>query len=150
MFNLRASIIISGLLPVAVLMTFIVMKLTGVEANIVALSGIAIAIGVMVDVGIIFVENIFRHLEMPENHGAQGVKLRTVIYNATIEVSSAVITALSTTVVSFLPVFAMQAAEGKLFRPLAFTKTFALHVLLHPGNHGSANAGGYDIFNQVR
>ncbi len=126
MFNLRASIIISGLLPVAVLMTFIVMKLTGVEANIVALSGIAIAIGVMVDVGIIFVENIFRHLEMPENHNAKGTALRNVIYNATIEVSSAVITALSTTVVSFLPVFAMEAAEGKLFRPLAFTKTFAL------------------------
>lgn len=126
MFNLRASLIISGLLPVAVLMTFIVMKLTGVEANIVALSGIAIAIGVMVDVGIIFVENIFRHLEMPENHYAKGTALRTVIYNATIEVSSAVITALSTTVVSFFPVFAMEAAEGKLFRPLAFTKTFAL------------------------
>jgi Cu(I)/Ag(I) efflux system membrane protein CusA/SilA len=126
MFNLRASVIISGLLPVAVLMTFIVMKLTGVEANIVALSGIAIAIGVMVDVGIIFVENIFRHLEMSENRNAKGIALRTVIYNATIEVSSAVITALSTTVVSFLPVFAMEAAEGKLFRPLAFTKTFAL------------------------
>ena len=126
MFNLRASVIISGLLPIAVLMTFIVMKLTGVEANIVALSGIAIAIGVMVDVGIIFTENIFRHLEMPENNGVKGITLRTVIYNATIEVSSAVITALSTTVVSFLPVFAMQAAEGKLFRPLAFTKTFAL------------------------
>ncbi len=126
MLNLRASIIISGLLPVAVLMTFIIMKLTGVEANIVALSGIAIAIGVMVDVGIIFVENIFRHLEMPENQNIKGPALRTVIYIATTEVSSAVITALSTTVVSFLPVFAMQAAEGKLFRPLAFTKTFAL------------------------
>ncbi len=126
MFNLRASLIISGLLPVAVLMTFIIMKLTGVEANIVALSGIAIAIGVMVDVGIIFTENIFRHLEMTENYGVKGTTLRTVIYNATIEVSSAVVTALSTTVVSFLPVFAMQAAEGKLFRPLAFTKTFAL------------------------
>jgi len=93
-------------------MTFIVMKLTGVEANIVALSGIAIAIGVMVDVGIIFTENIFRHLEMSENHGVKGTALRTVIYNATIEVSSAVITALSTTVVSFLPVFAMQAAKA--------------------------------------
>jgi Cu(I)/Ag(I) efflux system membrane protein CusA/SilA len=126
MVNLGASIIISGLLPVAVLMTFIIMRLTGVEANIVALSGIAIAIGVMVDVGIIFVENISRHLEMPENQGVKGTALRNVIYSATIEVSSAVITALSTTVVSFLPVFAMEAAEGKLFRPLAFTKTFAL------------------------
>jgi Cu(I)/Ag(I) efflux system membrane protein CusA/SilA len=126
LFNLRASIIISGLLPVAVLMAFIVMRFTGVDANIVALSGIAIAIGVMVDVGIIFVENIVRHLEMPENQGAKGVALRTVIFEATIEVSSAVITALSTVVVSFLPVFAMEAAEGKLFKPLAFTKTFAL------------------------
>jgi len=125
-FNLRASIIISGLLPVAVLMTFIVMKLTGVEANIVALSGIAIAIGVMVDVGIIFVENIVRHMEMPENKDVRGLALKNVIYDATIEVSSAVITALSTTIVSFLPVFAMQAAEGKLFQPLAYTKSFAL------------------------
>jgi Cu(I)/Ag(I) efflux system membrane protein CusA/SilA len=125
-FNLRASILISSMLPVAVLMTFIVMKMFGVEANIVALSGIAIAIGVMVDVGIVFVENIIRHLEIPDNHGVQGKALLKVILDATTEVSSAIITALSTTVVSFLPVFAMQASEGKLFRPLAFTKTFAL------------------------
>lgn len=124
--NLRASILISSLLPVAVLMTFIVMRWAGVDANIVALSGIAIAIGVMVDVGIVFVENIIRHLEMPENTEARGKRLVSVIYSATIEVSSAITTALATTVVSFLPVFAMQAAEGKLFRPLAFTKTFAL------------------------
>ncbi len=124
--NLRASVIISSMLPVAVLMTFIAMKWAGVDANIVALSGIAIAIGVMVDVGIVFVENIIRHLEMPENKDAKGKKLLTVIYNSTAEVSAAVMTALATTVVSFLPVFAMQAAEGKLFSPLAFTKTFAL------------------------
>jgi len=124
--NLRASILISSLLPVAVLMTFIVMKWAGVDANIVALSGIAIAIGVMVDVGIVFVENIIRHLELPENRDAKGKHLVSVIYSATVEVSSAITTALATTVVSFLPVFAMQAAEGKLFRPLAFTKTFAL------------------------
>ena len=124
--NLRASILISSLLPAGVLMTFIVMKLVGVEANIVALSGIAIAIGVMVDVGIVFVENIIRHLEMPENNEVKGKQLASVIYSATVEVSSAITTALATTVVSFLPVFAMQAAEGKLFRPLAFTKTFAL------------------------
>jgi len=124
--NLRASILISSLLPVAVLMTFIVMKWVGVDANIVALSGIAIAIGVMVDVAIVFVENIIRHLEMPENLDVKGKTLIAVIYQATIEVSSAITTALGTTIVSFLPVFAMQAAEGKLFRPLAFTKTFAL------------------------
>jgi copper/silver efflux system protein len=124
--NLRASILISTLLPVGVLMTFILMKYFNVDANIVALSGIAIAIGVMVDVGIVFVENIVRHLEMPENEDVSGHKLIQVIYVATVEVASAIMTALATTIVSFLPVFAMQASEGKLFRPLAFTKTFAL------------------------
>ncbi len=124
--NLRASVLISTLLPVGVLMTFILMKYFNVDANIVALSGIAIAIGVMVDVGIVFTENIIRHLEMPENEGVKGKKLVQVIYVATIEVASAIMTALATTIVSFLPVFAMQASEGKLFRPLAFTKTFAL------------------------
>lgn len=124
--NLRASILISSLLPIAVLMTFIAMRYFGVDANVVALSGIAIAIGVMVDVGIVFVENTIRHLEFEENKGARGAKLLGVIRNSTTEVGPAVTTALATTVVSFLPVFFMEHAEGKLFRPLAFTKTFAL------------------------
>ncbi len=124
--NLRASLIVAGLLPIGVLMTFIFMRIFGIEANIVALSGIAIAIGVMVDIGIIYVENILRHLEMRENEGVRGNKLLQVIYLATTEVRAAVVTAIATTIVSFLPVFAMQAAEGKLFHPLAFTKTFAL------------------------
>ncbi|GAB4324373.1 MAG: efflux RND transporter permease subunit [Bacteroidales bacterium] len=131
--NLRASFLISSLLPIGVLMTFIVMRRFGVDANIVALSGIAIAIGVMVDVGVVFTENIIRHLEMAQNLGARGKKLLNVIYDATVEVASAVITALTTTVVSFLPVFAMEAAEGKLFRPLAFTKTFAMLSALFIG-----------------
>ena len=124
--NLRASILISTLLPVGVLMTFILMKLLNIDANIVALSGIAIAIGVMVDVGIVFTENIIRHLEMPENEGVRGKKMVQVIYVAAVEVGTAIVTAMATTIVSFLPVFAMQASEGKLFRPLAWTKTFAL------------------------
>ncbi|MFT6865975.1 MAG: Cu(I)/Ag(I) efflux system membrane protein CusA/SilA [Cyclobacteriaceae bacterium] len=126
LLNLRASIIISSLLPVGVLMTFIMMRYTGIDANVVALSGIAIAIGVMVDVGIVFVENIIRHLEMPEHQGVKGKELLKVIYDATVEVASAITTALATTVVSFVPVFAMESAEGKLFKPLAFTKTYAL------------------------
>ena len=121
-FNLRASILISGLLPVAVLMVFIAMKLFGVDANIVALSGIAIAIGTMVDVGVILSENIIRHLD--EDDGTQSIN--TVVYNATAEVSGAIVTAVMTTIISFIPVFTMIGAEGKLFRPLAFTKTFAL------------------------
>ena len=121
-FNLRASILISGLLPIAVLMVFIAMKAFGVDANIVALSGIAIAIGTMVDVGVILSENIIRHFQ--ENK--EGLSSNTVVYNATSEVSGAILTAVLTTIISFIPVFTMIGAEGKLFRPLAFTKTFAL------------------------
>jgi Cu(I)/Ag(I) efflux system membrane protein CusA/SilA len=131
--NLRASVLISSLLPIGVLMTFITMKYFGVDANIVALSGIAIAIGVMVDVGVVFTENIVRHLEMPENKDISGRQKLEVIYQAPTEVASAVLTALATTVISFIPVFALQAQEGKLFRPLAFTKTFALLAALFVG-----------------
>ena len=125
--NLRASVIIASLLPIAVLATFILMKYTGISANIVALSGIAIAIGVMVDVGTVFVENIIRHMEMPENKDAKkGKPLLQLIKKAIGEVSGALTVAMMTTIVSFLPVFAMEAQEGKLFAPLAYTKTFTL------------------------
>ncbi|HBZ38882.1 MAG TPA: cation transporter [Balneola sp.] len=120
--NLRTSFLISAMLPVAVLMTFIAMKYANVDANIVALSGIAIAIGTIVDMGVILSENMLRHMENMK----EGDSLLEVIYTATVEVASAVITAVSTTIVSFLPVFTMIAAEGKLFKPLAYTKTFAL------------------------
>ena len=121
-YNLRASLLISAILPLAVLTCFIFMKYVGVDANIVALSGIAIAIGTMVDLGIILNENILKHLE--EAPGDQ--PLIKTVYHATTEVATAILTAVSTTIVSFLPVFTLQAAEGKLFGPLAFTKTFAL------------------------
>lgn len=156
-FNLRASILISGLLPVAVLMVFIAMKIFGVDANIVALSGIAIAIGTMVDVGVILSENIIRHLDEASEkgkvnseklkvesefsdadsedeilHSVQNDKrsINQIVYNATAEVSGAIVTAVMTTIISFIPVFTMIGAEGKLFRPLAFTKTFALIAAL--------------------
>ena len=120
--NFRSSLLISGLLPLAVLLSFIAMKLFGVDANIVALSGIAIAIGTMVDMGVIVCENILKHLgEAKPEHNR-----KEIIFKAVSEVRGAVLTAVSTTVVSFLPVFALEAAEGKLFKPLAFTKTFAL------------------------
>ncbi|MDA3883120.1 MAG: efflux RND transporter permease subunit [Bacteroidales bacterium] len=125
-YNLRASFLISSLLPIAVLMVFIAMRHFGVDANIVALSGIAIAIGTMVDLGIILSENIVKKLD----EAPPGQELITTIYNGSAEVSSAILTAVSTTIVSFIPVFTMQAAEGKLFGPLAFTKTFALVAAL--------------------
>lgn len=125
-YNLRASFLISSLLPISVLMVFIAMRYFGVDANIVALSGIAIAIGTMVDLGVILSENIIKHVD----EAPPGQKLITTIYNGATEVSSAILTAVSTTIVSFIPVFTMQAAEGKLFGPLAFTKTFALIAAL--------------------
>lgn len=121
-FHLRASLMISALLPLAVLMCFIMMKYFNVDANIVALSGIAIAIGTMVDLGIILSENILRH----NDEAPPSQSLNTTVYNASTEVAPAILTAVSTTIVSFLPVFTLQAAEGKLFGPLAYTKTFAL------------------------
>ena len=120
--HLRSSLLISGLLPLAVLMCFCAMKVFGVDANIVALSGIAIAIGTMVDMGIVICENILKHLEESEPDSDPF----EVVLRASKEVGSAVLTAVATTVVSFLPVFTMEAAEGKLFKPLAWTKTFAL------------------------
>jgi len=122
LFNLKSSILVAGSLPIAVLMCFIAMKYFGVDANIVALSGIAIAIGTMVDMGIVLTESIVDRKEKMKSKES----LLTSVYEATMEVGSAVLTAVATTVVSFLPVFAMEAAEGKLFRPLAYTKTFAL------------------------
>jgi Cu(I)/Ag(I) efflux system membrane protein CusA/SilA len=122
LFNLRSSLLVAGALPIAVLLCFIAMRYFEVDANIVALSGIAIAIGTIVDVGIVLSESMLIHIqEAPKTQ-----KISTSVYNATTEVASAIVTAVATTVVSFLPVFTMEAAEGKLFRPLAFTKTFVL------------------------
>ena len=116
------AMMISGVLPLVVLMCFIGMKMFKVDANIVALSGIAIAVGTIVDMGIILTENILRHL----NSADPSESRLDVVQRGASEVSGAVLTAILTTVVSFLPVFAMTGAEGKLFGPLAYTKTFAL------------------------
>ncbi len=145
-FNLKVSVLISSLLPVAVLMVFIGMKFFGVDANIVALSGIAIAIGTMVDVGVILTENIIRHID-EEKEKSEKLKVESsdfqdrnpnltkdqrpksinhIVYKATKEVSGAILTAVATTIISFIPVFTMIGSEGKLFRPLAATKTMAL------------------------
>ena len=122
MVHLRSSILVSGMLPLAVLLCFIAMKSFGVDANIVALSGIVIAIGTIVDMGIILTENIYRRLE-DANPGEDRL---AIVLEASREVGGAVVTAVSTTIISFLPVFTMTGAEGKLFQPLAFTKTFTL------------------------
>ncbi len=120
--HLRSSLLIGAMLPITVLIAFIGMKMFRVDANIVALSGIAIAIGTIVDMGIVLTENILRRLD----EAGDGESTLDVVYRASSEVGGAVLTAVATTIVGFLPVFTMEAAEGKLFKPLAYTKTFAL------------------------
>ena len=120
--HLRTAFIISAMLPMAVLIAFIMMKLVGIDANVVALAGIAIAIGTIVDMGVIVVENVLKHLDEAD----PSENRLEVVYRGASEVGSAILTAISTTVISFLPVFTMTGAEGKMFIPLAFTKTFVL------------------------
>jgi Cu(I)/Ag(I) efflux system membrane protein CusA/SilA len=136
LLHVRASVIVAVTLPLAVLMTFIGMKWFGIDANIMSLAGIAIAIGEVADLGIIISENIYQHLvawnarqELPDGDTDQ--RTRTdVIIEATHEVAPAVLTAVSTTIVSFLPVFFLTGRDLKLFAPLAWTKTFAMFAAL--------------------
>ncbi|WP_182870654.1 efflux RND transporter permease subunit [Rhodopirellula sp. JC639] len=134
LMHIRSSFVVAICLPAAVLMSFIAMHVVGVEANIMSLAGIAIAIGTMVDMGIIISENIYQHLSDWESEQGehakqdpQSLKRRSeVVYEAAVEVAPAVVTAVATTIVSFLPVFFLTGRDYKLFSPLAFTKTFAI------------------------
>jgi Cu(I)/Ag(I) efflux system membrane protein CusA/SilA len=126
LLSVKASLLVAGILPVAVLLCFIAMRSMGIEANIVALTGIAIAIGTMVDMSIVLVESIVEKIEKRTS----GQSLKEIVIAGTQEVGSAVLTAVATTIISFLPVFSMIGAEGKMFRPLAFTKTFALFAAI--------------------
>jgi len=121
-WHLRSSLMISAVMPLAVLACFIAMKTFRVDANIVSLSGIAIAIGAVTDMGIVVCDSILRHLkeDPPDMPRAE------VIHRAAAEVGSAILSAMASTIISFLPIFFMTGPEGKLFKPLAFTKTFAL------------------------
>ncbi len=132
LLHVRASLVIAITLPMAVLMSFIAMKVFGVDANIMSLAGIAIAIGTMVDMGIIVLENIYGALADWEAAGSpEGARGRLqVIREAASEVVPAVMTAVSTTIVSFLPVFFLTGRDHRLFAPLAWTKTFALAASL--------------------
>ena len=128
LLHVRASLVVATTLPIAVLMAFIAMNTFGVDANIMSLAGIAIAIGTMVDMGIIISENIFRGVADWEQEGRPGGeegRLQTIT-RMTSEVAPAVMTAVSTTVISFLPVFFLTGRDYRLFAPLAWTKTYSL------------------------
>ena len=128
LLHVRASLVVAITLPMAVLMAFAAMKVFGVDANIMSLAGIAIAIGTMVDMGIIVLENIYSGLADWESAGRPGdAEGRVeVIRKSAGEVIPAVLTAVTTTIVSFLPVFFLTGRDHRLFTPLAWTKTFAL------------------------
>lgn len=118
--HFRSSIIVSIILPAGVLISFLIMYYLKIPSNIMSLGGIAIAIGVMVDAGIVMTENISRHLAESKER-----KLETVI-TASKEVGSAIFFAILIIVIAFIPVFSLRGQAGKLFSPLAFTKTFAM------------------------
>ncbi len=122
LMHLRSALVAVITLPLAVLMAFIVMYVQGVGANIMSLGGIAIAIGAMVDAAIVIVENAHRHLERDRGK----VPHWKIIARASTEVGPTLFFALLVITISFAPIFALEAQEGRLFRPLAFTKTYAM------------------------
>ncbi|HSN40563.1 MAG TPA: CusA/CzcA family heavy metal efflux RND transporter, partial [Burkholderiales bacterium] len=128
LFHARSALVAIVMLPIGVLIAFIVMHAMGLNSNIMSLGGIAIAIGAMVDAAIVMIENAHKHLERLEvaNHnGKPGSRLEAVI-NACREVGPALFFSLLIITVSFLPVFTLEAQEGRMFAPLAYTKTFAM------------------------
>ena len=122
LLHLRSTISVMVTLPLSVGLCFILMYFFGVDANIMSLAGLAIAIGDVGDMGIIMTENIYRHIAK----GDPGKSHFERVYKGASEVGGAIVTAVSNTLVSFIPVFFLTDQEGKLFRPLAFTKTFAI------------------------
>lgn len=125
LFHFRSALVIIITLPIAILLSLVSMHYIGLNSNIMSLGGIAIAIGAMVDGAIIMVENAHKHLEHWKEEGSVGDR-NVVIVDAAKEVGRAIFFALLIITVSFMPVFTLEAQEGRLFKPLAFTKTFAM------------------------
>lgn len=125
LLHFQSSLVIVLTLPIAVLISFITMKLMGVTSNIMSLGGIAIAIGVLVDAGVIMVENCYRRLSELSEEERKAQRLEVVIASAK-QVGRAIFFSLAIIVLSFVPVFLLEGQEGKLFHPLAFTKTFSM------------------------
>jgi Cu(I)/Ag(I) efflux system membrane protein CusA/SilA len=130
LFHIRSALVAIVSLPLGILIAYIVMSYQGVNANIMSLGGIAIAIGAMVDAAVVMIENAHKHIEA-WNHANPGQKLAgdeqwTVIGDAAAEVGPALFFSLLIIVLSFIPVFTLEAQEGRLFAPLAYTKTYAM------------------------
>ncbi len=121
LFHLRSALVTAITLPAGILVAFLIMKMQGLNANVMSLGGIAIAIGAMVDGSIVMIENLHKHLERED-----GREHWQKVSDAAVEVGPALFFSLLIITLSFLPVFALQAQEGRLFAPLAFTKTYAM------------------------
>jgi Cu(I)/Ag(I) efflux system membrane protein CusA/SilA len=126
LMHIRSSLVIAISLPVGILSAFIVMKYQGINANIMSLGGIAIAIGAMLDASIVMIENIHKHLEINNASGDKAESRIKIITDACVEVGPPLFYSLIIITLSFLPVFALEAQEGRMFSPLAFTKTYAM------------------------
>ena len=124
LLHFRSSILVSLTLPFGVGISFILMKILGIDSNVMSLSGLVIAIGSMVDMGIIMTENIYSNLSLAPNAN-KNERIKIIIRSAR-EIGPAILTAVATTIVTFLPVFALEGSEGKLFGPLAWAKTLAM------------------------
>ena len=124
LFHMRSALVVIISLPVGILTAFIVMQAQGINANIMSLGGIAIAIGAMVDATIVMIENFHKHIE---RHGGINDKNRwRIVADASVEVGPPLFFSLLIITFSFVPIFALEAQEGRLFHPLAFTKTYAM------------------------
>ena len=124
LLHFNSSVLVSLTLPFGVGISFVLMKVLDIDSNVMSLSGLVIAIGSMVDMGIIMTENIYSHLaEKPQ---AKGSERLAIIIKSAREVGPAILTAVMTTIVTFLPVFGLEGSEGKLFHPLAWAKTLAM------------------------
>jgi Cu(I)/Ag(I) efflux system membrane protein CusA/SilA len=123
LLHLRSSLVVVLFLPLGILAAFVVMRLQGINANIMSLGGIAIAIGAMVDAAIVMIENLHRKIETTPLTRENRWK---VVAEATTEVGPALFFSLVIITLSFVPVFALEAQEGRMFKPLAFTKTYAM------------------------
>jgi len=129
LMHFRSSLVILFSLPVSILVAFIVMRMQGVNANIMSLGGIAIAIGAMVDASIVMIENVHKHIERIQDKKTMTHQVRlNAIYNAAKEVGSPLFFSLLIITFSFLPIFTLEAQEARLFMPLAYTKTYAMAI----------------------
>ena len=130
LFHMRSSLVIIFSLPLGILGAFVIMKAQGINANIMSLGGIAIAIGAMVDAAIVMIENVHKHIEHEAENGNEITDKNRweIMQKAATEVGPPLFFSLLIITLSFLPVFTLEAQEGKLFAPLAFTKTFAMAV----------------------